>query len=241
MIVHIGTSGWSYAWWRELFYPEELPAKEWLPYYAERFKTVEINMTFYRFPRPETLRGWMEKTPSDFTFTLKANKQITHLKRLKNVEHEVHYFYILARSLGKKLGCILFQLPPSVSRDLALLEDFLTTLSPEFRNVIEFRHKSWYDEKVAELMRTHSAIFCTVSSDKVPQEIIETSDIGYLRFHGLTGGHRYNYTDAELREWAERTKKLKAGECYIYFNNDYKAYAVENAQALSEYLEAATP
>jgi uncharacterized protein YecE (DUF72 family) len=235
-VYHLGTSGWSYPGWKGRFYPPDLASSEWLPFYASHFATVEINMTFYRFPKPETLRGWMERTPAQFHFTLKANRQITHLKKLRNVKSEVNYFNILAGSLRERLGCILFQLPPSITRDLELLEDFLPTLSPEFKNVIEFRHESWYDESVWERLRARRVTFCTVSSGQVPGSPVETSPIAYFRFHGLTGGHRYNYSDDELAHWAETIKKVKAEECYIYFNNDHQAYAVSNCQKLAELL-----
>jgi len=234
---HLGTSGWSYPDWKGRFYPPELPSSDWLPFYASHFATVEINMTFYRFPKPETLRGWLERTPAHFSFTLKANRQITHLKKLRNVKSEVRYFTILAGSLREKLGCILFQLPPSITRDLDLLEEFLSTLSPEFKNVIEFRHESWYDESVWERLRVHRVTTCTVSSAQVPGSPVETSSVAYFRFHGLTGGHRYNYSDEELAQWAETIKKVKAEESYVYFNNDYQAYAVSNCQKLAGLLK----
>jgi uncharacterized protein YecE (DUF72 family) len=235
---HLGTSGWSYPGWKGRFYPSDLPSSNWLPFYARHFATVEINMTFYRFPKPETLRGWMERTPAHFSFTLKANRQITHLKKLRNVKSEVNYFNILAGSLQERLGCILFQLPPSITRDLDLLEEFLSTLSPEFKNVIEFRHENWYGESVWERLRAHRVTFCTVSSSQVPGSPVETSPVAYFRFHGLTGGHRYNYTDEELAQWAETIKQVKAEECYVYFNNDYQAYAVSNCQKLAELLKS---
>jgi uncharacterized protein YecE (DUF72 family) len=236
MTIHLGTSGWSYPGWSALFYPEDLSSKDWLDFYSRHFDTVEINMTFYRFPKPETLRGWLDKTPPHFVFTLKANRQITHLKKIRDVYHEVRYFYILANSLKEKLGCILFQLPPSIRFDLPLLEDFLATLSPEYKNVIEFRHESWYQENVYELFRSHKVTFCAVSSAKVPRTVVETADTAYFRFHGLTGEHRHNYADDELKEWAEAIKTVQAKECFIYFNNDYQAYAVENAKALENML-----
>jgi uncharacterized protein YecE (DUF72 family) len=237
MIFHLGTSGWSYPGWRGKFYPEGLASKDWLGFYAQNFSTVEINMTFYRFPKPETLKNWMDKTPSNFSFTLKANRQITHLKKLRNVEHEVRYFYILANSLREKLGCILFQLPPSLILDIPLLEDFLLTLSPEYKNVIEFRHESWYDNKIYSLLQSNHVTFCTVSSAKVPPDIAETTETAYFRFHGLTGGYRYNYPNEELKEWADRIKNTKAKECCVYFNNDYCAYAVFNCRLMSELLQ----
>ncbi len=235
---HLGTSGWSYPGWKGKFYPPGLSSGEWLQFYAQHFATVEINMTFYRYPKPEMFRAWIDRTPAHFQFTLKANRQITHLKKLRNVKSEVRYFYILADSLQEKLGCILFQLPPSITLNLELLQDFLKTLAPDYKNVIEFRHDSWYDEKAFDLLRTHSVTFCTVSSAKVPRTAVETSSTAYFRFHGLTGGYRYNYSDDELREWAEAIKSTRAAECYVYFNNDYQAYAVNNCLKLAELLKS---
>ena len=234
--LHLGTSGWSYPGWKGLFYPPDLPSKDWLEFYAKHFATVEINMTFYRFPKPETLKGWLEKTPADFRFTLKANRQITHLKRLRKVESEVRYFTILADSLRDKLGCILFQLPPSIKLDLDLLAGFLGTLSADHRNVIEFRDESWYDERAYDLLKKHRTAFCTVSSNRVPKTPVETSDVAYFRFHGLTGGYRYDYPDDELAEWAGAIKRVRAAEAFIYFNNDYRALAVKNGIKLAELL-----
>ena len=236
MIYHLGTSGWSYTGWRERFYPEDLPQRRWLAFYAQHFNTVEINMTFYRYPKRETLKGWLDKVPEKFKFTLKANRQITHLKRIKNVKAEVRYFYILADSLGSKLGCILFQLPPSLTVDLNLLEEFLQILSPAYKNVIEFRHESWYTDEVFNLLQSFNVIFCTVSSTKVPNTVVKTTETCYFRFHGLTGGYRYSYSEEELAKWAEAIKKTKAEESYVYFNNDYKAYAVQNCQMLKRLL-----
>lgn len=235
-VYHLGTSGWSYPGWKSRFYPPDLPAGEWLSFYARTFSTVEINMTFYRFPRPETLRRWIEQTPPDFTFTLKANRQITHVKKLKNVRSEVRYFYILADSLREKLGCILFQLPPSITFDASLLAEFLDVLSPDYRNVMEFRHESWWDERTYDLLRSRGITFCTVSSARVPKASPDTSPVAYVRFHGLTGEHRHNYSDEELEEWAGIIRRMNAGEVYVYFNNDYRAFAVENCLKLKTLL-----
>lgn len=236
MIYYLGTSGWSYSDWKGRFYPEDISQKTWLPYYAEHFNTVEINMTFYRFPKAETLKGWKDKVPDDFKFTLKANRQITHLKKIRGVKSDVRYFCILADSLGEKLGCILFQLPPSLRLDIDLLEEFLQSLSSNTKNVIEFRHESWYREEVYTLLRDYKTIFCAVSSTKVPKSVIQTDETCYFRFHGLTGGYRYSYTDEELESWAEAIKTTGASECYIYFNNDYHAHAVRNCKSLSQIL-----
>lgn len=237
MKLHVGTSGWSYSGWRGLFYPEELAPSEWLNYYSQHFSTVEINMTFYRFPRPETLIRWAKLTPEGFTFSLKANRRITHLKKLRDVRSDLRYMYILAQSLGKKLGCLLFQLPPSLRLDLALLEDFLNQLETRFRNVIEFRHPSWYAEAVYNLLRQKRVIFCIVSSRQVPPETVVTAPSAYVRFHGLTAGYRYFYPDSELEVWASNLSQLPVEEFFIYFNNDYQAHAVQNALHLRTLLE----
>ncbi len=236
MIYHLGTSGWSYQDWKGRFYPTDIPQKNWLSFYARTFNTVEINMTFYRYPKPDTLKAWLDKTPKDFTFTLKANRQITHLKRIKGVKNEVRYFYVLADSLRDRLGCILFQLPPSLTLDLGLLKDFLSHLSSDHRNVLEFRHQSWYVEDVFEMLRVHKVIFCVVSSPQLPEDIIETAETAYFRFHGRVGWYKYDYSDDELKDWAEAIKKIKAKEFFIYFNNDYQAYAAANCKNLEKYL-----
>ena len=236
MTYLLGTSGWSYPDWKGRFYPEDIPQRKWLPFYAEHFNTVEINMTFYRYPKPETLKGWLDKTPSNFTFTLKANRQITHYKKLQDVKGDLRYFYLLADSLRERLGCILFQLPPSLTKNMNLLQDFLTHLSPNHKNVIEFRHESWFSEDVYSLLRSHQVIFCVVSSPQLPDHIVETAETSYFRFHGRIGWYKYNYTDEELKDWAEAIQKTKSKECFIYFNNDYHAYAVANCKKLGEYL-----
>lgn len=238
MTYLLGTSGWSYPEWKGRFYPEDLSQRKWLPFYAEHFNTIEINMTFYRFPKPETLKGWLDKTPSNFTFTLKANRQITHYKKLQDVKGDLRYFYMLADSLQERLGCILFQLPPSLTKNMDLLQDFLSHLSPNHKNVIEFRHESWFAEDVYSLLRTHKVIFCVVSSPELPDDIVETAETSYFRFHGRIGWYKYNYTDEELKDWAEAIKKTKSKERFIYFNNDYHAYAVANCKKLGEYLRA---
>jgi len=233
---YLGTSGWSYPGWRGRFYPEELKPASWLEFYASHFNTVEINMTFYRSPSPSVLQSWASRTPDNFRFTLKASRQITHLKKLQKVEHDLEHQAFLARQLKNKLGCILYQLPPSLTRDLDLLESFLKALPRGLRQVIEFRHPSWYAPEVYHLLSNYGAIFCVVSSGRVPAEVVETSEVAYFRFHGLTGGYRYRYSDEELRKWAEIIRRTTAREIYIYFNNDYQAHAVFNAQRLSELL-----
>jgi len=237
MKICIGTSGWSYPGWRNRFYPAEIKSQDWLEFYSKHFDTVETNMTFYRSPKPETLRAWAEKTPENFKFTLKASRRITHIKKLNKVEHDLEHLAFLAGQLRGKSGCLLYQLPPSLTRDLNLLESFLKLLPQGFKNVIEFRHSSWYSAEVYHLMSNYRAIFCVVSSNRVPPDIVITSETAYFRFHGITGGYRYRYSDDELKKWAEAINKSKAEECFIYFNNDYQAHTVFNALSLKKLLE----
>lgn len=236
MTYHLGTSGWSYPGWRGEFYPRGLASRDWLPFLARHFKTVEVNMTFYRLPKPEVLRSWVARTPADFTLTLKASRTITHLKKLRNVGGDIRDFYRLADALGRKLGCVLFQLPPATTFDADLLREFLAALSPAYRNVIEFRDESWYTAEVCGLLRARGVTFCAVSSNQVPSAVNATSPVAYFRFHGLTGGYRYDYSDEELRAWAGKIKAVRAEDCFIYFNNDFQAHAVRNAMQLGEYL-----
>lgn len=239
--VYLGTSGWSYPGWKGVFYPPGLPSKNWLAFYAGRFPTVEINMTFYRLPTPAMLESWAEKTPPRFLFTFKAFRLITHLKKLRHVKGDVKDFYGLADRLGEKLGCILFQLPPSVSLDLDLLAEFLGTFSAGHRNVVEFRHPSWYDERVFELMRRQRTALCIVPSGRVPSTPVETSDVAYIRFHGPGGDYASRYAETELAEWAGVIERRRAAECFVYFNNDFHGYAVANGLRLMEMLGLTTP
>lgn len=236
MKLHIGTSGWSYPGWRQRFYPPEIKPDSWLEFYASHFNTVEINMTFYRSPRTETLHNWATRTPENFVFTMKASRQITHLKKLRKVEHDLEHLAYLARQLEPKMGCLLYQLPPSLTRDKELLTSFLKVLPPGFKQVIEFRHPSWYHPEIYELMSKFGTIFCVVSSARVPPEVVVTSGTAYFRFHGLTGGYRYCYSDDELKKWAEVIHHAAVEESFIYFNNDYQAYAVFNARKMLELL-----
>ncbi len=235
---YIGCSGWSYNSWVGRFYPPELKKKEWLEYYAQHFDTVEINMSFYRFPARKTLTAWYNKTPRGFLFTLKANRMITHVKKLKGTEKSLGLFYSLADELKDKLACILFQIPPSLTKDkhIKTLEGFLKSLSPDHRNVIEFRHKSWFCKEVYDLLSSDKAIFCIVSAPKLPSDAVVTGKFAYVRFHGVDSWYDYHYSKEELRKWAEEIKKLKV-ETFAYFNNDWYAYAPNNALDLGRMLK----
>lgn len=237
MRYYIGCSGWSYKHWKGVFYPDDLPQTKWLQHYVKYFNTVEINSTFYRFPKKETLEQWYNETPDDFTFTLKGSRYITHMKKLKNVEEYVQNFYDQAQVMGDKIGCILWQLPPNLHRNDEKLKAFCNALSSNFHNVIEFRHESWFVEDIFDILKKYNVGYCIISTPDLPETVEETADTVYIRFHGKDEEwYTYHYTQDELKNWAESIKKLQAHQLYIYFNNDYQAHAVQNAQQLSDYL-----
>jgi uncharacterized protein YecE (DUF72 family) len=237
---YIGTSGWHYEHWRGLFYPEKLAKARWLEFYAGHFTTVELNNTFYRLPSENAFDTWRDATPADFTFAVKVSRFITHIKRLKDVGEPVERFIARAGILGNKLGPLLYQLPPNMHRNDGRLASFLSALPPAKRHVIEFRHESWLDEKVFDILRRYNVGFCVFDMPDVTCPIVATADFAYIRFHGSTGLYFSCYSDEELMSWAKRLKNLAQNlkAVYIYFNNDAEAYAVSNAGTLRAYLEA---
>ncbi len=233
----LGCSGYFYWGWKGRFYPKELKPKDWLHYYAKFFNTVEVNSTFYNFPKKENLRRFYRETPEGFLISVKANRLITHMKKFIGTEELIRDFYsVVDEGLREKIGCILFQLPPSFRYSEENLEKILDQLDPSFRNVVEFRHESWWREEVYEELRKRGVAFCSVSSPKLPEELVQTSDFVYIRFHGKEGWYRYNYSEEELKGWAERIRSAPAREVFAYFNNDYNAYAPFNCMKLMELL-----
>ena len=238
MKIHIGCSGYNYKEWRGPFYPQKLAQRRWLEHYASVFDTVEINNTFYRFPREQMLEKWTATVAKDFQFTLKGHRFITHRKKLNEATRPVKDFEALAKILKKNLGCILWQLPPNLHRNDEKLEEFCQILDPAFKNVLEFRHNSWYTPEVYEILRKNNIIFSAISSPDFPDELVTTHKTGYLRFHG-TGKDWYDYlySKDELKEWKEKILKTDLEEIYIYFNNDIHAHAPKNAAQLKELFE----
>lgn len=233
----VGTSGWNYWHWRGRFYPQFLSNKEWFSYYAQEFNTVEINYSFYHWPQEKTMEKWYQQAPVGFRYSLKLPRTITHLKRLKGVEEDVKRFYELTKILRDKICCHLIQLPPSFRKteeNLKTLEEFMQTLDKRRNNVIEFRHPSWWNKKIYDLMEKYKVCFCSVSGLGMPDEVISTCEILYIRFHG----ERYNtrYSTQEIREYARRILESKTKEVCAYFNNDACGYAIENAKELKTYL-----
>jgi uncharacterized protein YecE (DUF72 family) len=238
--VHVGCSGWNYAHWREVVYPKGLPERRWLEYYATLFDTVEINNTFYRLPKREAVEGWAEQTPPGFVFAVKASRYLTHVRRLTDVRAGVERFYERIEPLreGGKLGPVLWQLPGNFRRDDERLGEALRELPPG-RHCFEFRHESWFAAEVYELLRRHGAALVIGDTPQRPFQAHElTADWTFVRFHYGSRGRNGNYSDRELREWAERFAGWrKRVEIYAYFNNDWNGYAVRNGIALKRLLK----
>jgi len=212
----IGTSGYNYPEWKGSFYPEKIPAAKMLPYYAERFATVEINYTFYRMPNEKILAGWAAQTPSTFRFTLKAPRSITHDNRLRNVGDLVRGFCSVASTLGDRLGALLFQLPPNLKRDLGLFDAFLETLPPKVVAAFEFRHDSWHDDSIFERLRARNLALCIADTGERTAPMVETADYGYFRLRDE------GYQQADIERWAEAVK-AHAGtwrDTYVYFKHE---------------------
>lgn len=239
MKIRIGCSGWNYKDWKGKFYPEEIPKKDWLKYYVQYFNTVEVNGTFYNFPKEKTLGHWYEATPFDFGFTLKGSRYITHMKKLNDVEESVDRFYNAANFLKEKLQCILWQLPPNLHRDDQKLKYFCEALDQRRNNVIEFRHTSWFDSEVYKILEDNNITFCTISSPDFPEELIQTGKNIYVRFHGKgEKWYDYDYSKKELKKWADKINATSAEKYHLYFNNDYHANAARNAIQMKEMLNS---
>lgn len=236
--IRVGTSGWHYDHWIGRFYPAELKKGDWLSFYMRHFDTVEINNTFYHLPKETSIERWRKQAPKDFVYTVKANRYITHIKKLKDTAQELSRFYERIKPLGPNLGPVLYQLPPNLHKDLTLLADFLALLPKKYVGVFEFRHESWYCDEVYELLDRHGLGFCTHDMPGKVSPKIVTGKLLYLRLHGATGRYSGNYPAKSLQDWAQWIKEnaKPRRNIYAYFNNDYNAYAVNNAKQLRQML-----
>lgn len=234
----IGTSGWSYEHWRGVFYPEDLKNKDWLSFYTQTFSTVEVNSTFYHMPQEKTVDAWRDSTPDNFVFSLKMNRLVTHQKRLRGVNFLVKQFLDAASRLEHKLGVVLHQIPPSIGKDIPLLASFLKLLPKEMKHAVEFRDESWSDDETFELLRSENVAYCIVSAPQLETHFRATAPFAYIRMHGAGGWYATRYTHKQLSEWARKIMELARNGCdgYVYFNNDYAGYAVQNAITLRELL-----
>lgn len=237
--LYVGTSGWAYKEWAGFFYPKDLPKSEELAHYTRHFNTVEINATFYRLPLVSSVKGWRERSPSDFIFAVKGSRFITHIRRLKATRVSINKYFNRIKWLKEKCGPALWQLGPHFKFDTARLDAFLTKLPPGYRHAVEFRHPSWYErEETFEVLRKHRAAHVSISSLRMPMNLRATAPFTYIRFHGLKDGPYHDYTPRELLPWARHCQKcLRNGlEVFAYFNNDLNTRAPDNAIALREMI-----
>jgi len=229
MNLYVGTSGYSDKEWKGTFYPEDLPDKQMLHFYGERFRSVEINNTFYRMPKKSVLEAWAVEVPSDFKFVLKVPQKITHIQRLKDADDNVNYLLEVAGALKERLGPLLFQLPPYLKKDIPRLQDFLKLLPKGCRSAFEFRHQSWFDDELFALLRDHQAVLCIAEAEEgVEVPCKSTADWGYLRLR------RPDYGDAELKEWVDRVKQQGWRDAFIFFKHEDEGVGPKMAKRFLE-------
>lgn len=244
--VFLGTSGYSYQHWRDVFYPKDLKEIKWLEYYAEYFDTVELNVTFYRLPQESAFLSWYKRTPKDFKFAVKGSRFITHIKKLKSCRQPLKLFFSRVKLLKEKLGPILWQLPPSFKADSKRLEEFFKSLRKyrDTRYVFEFRNQTWYSREIFDILKSEKVALCSAdwpTFSKDVHSVHVTADFLYVRRHGQ-GARLYNgcYSNRQLEEDAKVIRKnlRQKKDVYIYFNNDAYGYAVENALTLKKMMKA---
>ncbi len=241
--ILIGTSGWSYRSWRAKFFPRDVAAKHHLDYYTQHFGTVELNGVFYRTPAPQAVRGWAERTPDDFVFAWKASQFITHWKRLNDTSRSsLALMETRLRLLGDKAGCILFQLPPRFEKNRERLAGFFKLLRKQRHYAFEFRHASWYDDDILDLLRDHDMALCISDHHDAPSPWVVTAGHIYVRGHGPQGTYRGRYAPATLAKWARwlRQHRRERTAC-VYFDNDQKSAAPADAARLVELVARPGP
>jgi uncharacterized protein YecE (DUF72 family) len=232
-MIYVGTSGYSYPEWRGSFYPPDLPTSRMLAYYSERFSTVEMNNTFYRLPSERLLAGWDEQTPPGFALTLKAPRRITHEARLRDCEELVQVFCARARTLGPKLGVLLFQLPPWFKKDLDVLDTFLKWVPSGVRAAFEFRNASWLADDVYSRLKAKNLTLCIADTADATTPLITTADYGYFRLRDE------GYKESDIGEWAgtitRQTRDCK--DTFVYFKHEQDGKGAEFAQLLTKMIE----
>ncbi len=230
----IGCSGFYNKHWKGVFYPDDLPQSKFFNFYSEKFNSLELNVTFYRFPKAETLKKWYDKSPKGFNFSIKAPKLITHMKKLNDCERLINDFYSACEEgVKEKLGCLLFQFPPSFKYSEERLEQIINNLKPDFNNVVEFRDAGWWNKNVYAALSENKIIFCSTNHPKLPEDIVINSDITYIRLHGNPQIFYSKYSHKELEQLNSAVaKKRKIKTTYIYFNNTASNAGIENAMEM---------
>ena len=228
--IHIGCSAFNTFSWKGIFYPENLPRTKWFDFYAQQLGSYELNATFYRTPTVKSLQSWYNKTPADFLFSVKAPRNVTHYKRFVGCEQELADFYSLCRDgLKEKLACVLFQMPPSFAYSDEKLDLIVRNLNADFKNVIEFRNESWWQPTVYETLQNHNITFCNVSYPKLPESLVKTNHVGYVRLHGRTKLFYSGYSDLEIEQLMESIQASGWDEVFVYFNNTADVHGILNA------------
>ena len=237
--ILIGTSGWSYRSWRGPFFPDDLPARKHLEFYAQHFRSTELNGVFYRTPTEEAVEAWAERTPADFVFAWKASKFITHWKRLNPTSrNSLALMESRLRKLRSKVGPILFQLPPNFVKNRDRLASFLKLLRKKRRYAFEFRHPSWYEDDILDLLRDNDIALCISDHHDAPSPWVATANHVYVRGHGPQGRYRGRYSKKTLEEWRRwlMAVRRRGHIAYVYFDNDQKSAAPKDAARLKEML-----
>lgn len=239
MQYFIGCSGFYNKDWKEVFYPKGLPQSKWFEFYCSQFNTLELNTTFYRFPKIEMLKKWYDKSPADFKFSVKAPRLITHYKQFNDTEKLLEDFYVTVKEgLKEKLATVLFQLPAKIIYSKDFLQRIIKNIDSSFLNVIEFRNASWRNENVFNQLTKNTISFCGISIKDLPAEIIANTSNIYYRFHGVERLYFSEYSEQTIKNFAdELIEKTKNKTAYIFFNNTATMAAINNARQLKSILE----
>jgi uncharacterized protein YecE (DUF72 family) len=236
-MIWVGTSGFQYKEWKGTFYPETLSTAKMLPYYAARFPTTEINYSFRRIPSEKTLTNWSAATPAKFRFGLKAPQEITHFRKLKDCADVLGRFSDVLKTLGEKLGPVLFQLPPFLKNDNSLLKDFLATIPKDLRSAFEFRHESWFNDATFAALKSKNAALCIADTEEMTTPVVATADFGYFRLRNPA------YTPADIKRWAKviNQQPPKSKDIYTYFKHEDSGVGPKFARQLLDELGVARP
>ncbi|KAF2518062.1 DUF72 domain-containing protein [Flavobacterium foetidum] len=228
----IGCSSFNNRFWKGVFYPENLPSKKWFEFYCKHFDTYEFNGSFYKFPTLRIFQNWYEKAPDNFIFSVKAPKEITHIRKFENCNDLITDFYEISRAgLKEKLGCILFQFPPSYAFSVEKLQNIISNLNYEFKNVIEFRHQSWWNEQVWNVFREYDITFCSVSHPGLPETILKDFPLLYIRLHGVP---KMFYSSYDSDKFLTIKNETDSQNSFVYFNNTASEAGILNALQLKE-------
>ena len=235
----IGCSGFAYKEWKEVFYPQGLPQSKWFDYYTQHFNTLELNVTFYRFPTLKSLQAWYDKAPDGFVFSAKVPRWITHYRRFEETERMLGDFYgLLKEGMKEKMGAVLFQLPGQFAYSTEKLHKIIAQLDYSFTNVIEFRNEGWWRKDVMQLLKKNNIGFCGVSFPKLPEDAVINTTMPYYRFHGVPKLFYSQYSKAFVKKIYEQlATKKSAKTIYVYFNNTATQAAINNARYLQTLIK----